>query len=101
MTNKKSSFLIKFIILSTLVLAFILVLLGIIFNNYSSSKDNKNLINTVQQLQISDEKINFVFQNSFNFINYDPSVQAIKKMQENFKKLKNFGIDISKCRRNF
>ncbi|MFK0512854.1 hypothetical protein ACISNS_06160, partial [Campylobacter jejuni] len=33
MTNKKSSFLIKFIILSTLVLAFILVLLGIIFNN--------------------------------------------------------------------
>lgn len=56
MTNKKSSFLIKFIILSTLVLAFILVLLGIIFNNYSSSKDNKDLINTVQQLEISDEK---------------------------------------------
>ena len=48
MTNKKSSFLIKFIILSTLVLAFILVLLGIIFNNYSSSKDNKELINIVQ-----------------------------------------------------
>lgn len=56
MTNKKSSFLIKFIILSTLVLAFILVLLGIIFNNYSSSKDNKELINIVQQLEISDEK---------------------------------------------
>lgn len=65
MTNKKSSFLIKFIILSTLVLAFILVLLGIIFNNYSSSKDNKELINIVQQLEISDEKINSVFQNSF------------------------------------
>lgn len=43
MTNKKSSFLIKFIILSTLVLAFILVLLAIIFNNYSSSKDNKEI----------------------------------------------------------
>ncbi|ENO3732191.1 methyl-accepting chemotaxis protein [Campylobacter jejuni] len=101
MTNKKSSFLIKFIILSTLVLAFILVLLGIIFNNYSSSKDNKDLINTVQQLEISDEKINSVFQNSFNFINYDPSVQAIKKMQENFKKLKTFGIDISKAEEIF
>ncbi|EOH3613853.1 hypothetical protein ACL15B_001070, partial [Campylobacter jejuni] len=35
MTNKKSSFLIKFIILSILVLTFILVLLAIIFNNYS------------------------------------------------------------------
>lgn len=55
MTNK-SSFLIKFIILSTLVLTFILVLLAIIFNNYSSSKNNKDLINIVQQLQISDEK---------------------------------------------
>ncbi|ELD3967779.1 methyl-accepting chemotaxis protein [Campylobacter jejuni] len=101
MTNKKSSFLIKFIILSTLVLAFILVLLGIIFNNYSSSKDNKELINIVQQLEISDEKINSVFQNSFNFINYDPSVQAIKKMQENFTKLKTFGIDISKAEEIF
>lgn len=95
MTNKKSSFLIKFIILSTLVLTFILVLLAIIFNNYSSSKDNKDLINIVQQLEISDEKINSIFQNSFNFINYDPSVQAIKKMQENFTKLKTFGIDIN------
>ncbi|ECP9224988.1 TPA: methyl-accepting chemotaxis protein [Campylobacter jejuni] len=92
---------IKFIILSTLVLAFILVLLGIIFNNYSSSKDNKDLINIVQQLEISDEKINSVFQNSFNFINYDPSVQTIKKMQENFKKLKTFGIDISKAEEIF
>lgn len=101
MTNKKSSFLIKFIILSTLVLAFILVLLGIIFNNYSSSKDNKELINIVQQLEISDEKINSVFQNSFNFINYDPSVQAIKKMQENFTKLKTFGIDINKAEEIF
>lgn len=101
MTNKKSSFLIKFIILSTLVLAFILVLLGIIFNNYSSSKDNKELINIVQQLEISDEKINSVFQNSFNFINYDPSVQAIKKMQENFTKLKTFGIDIIKAEEIF
>lgn len=55
MTNK-SSFLIKFIILSTLVLAFILVLLAVIFNNYSSSKNNKDLINIVQQLEISDEK---------------------------------------------
>lgn len=101
MTNKKSSFLIKFIILSTLVLTFILVLLGIIFNNYSSSKDNKELINIVQQLEISDEKINSIFQNSFNFINYDPSVQAIKKMQENFAKLKTFGIDISKAEEIF
>ncbi|ECK9937597.1 methyl-accepting chemotaxis protein [Campylobacter coli] len=101
MTNKKSSFLIKFIILSTLVLAFILVLLAIIFNNYSSSKDNKELINIVQQLEISDEKINSVFQNSFNFINYDPSVQAIKKMQENFTKLKTFGIDINKAEEIF
>lgn len=56
MTNKKSSFLIKFIILSILVLTFILVLLAIIFNNYSSSKNNKDLINIVQQLEISDEK---------------------------------------------
>ncbi|MCC2987859.1 hypothetical protein LKX21_06450, partial [Campylobacter jejuni] len=47
MTNKKSSFLIKFIILSILVLTFILVLLAIIFNNYSSSKNNKDLINIV------------------------------------------------------
>lgn len=101
MTNKKSSFLIKFIILSTLVLTFILVLLAIIFNNYSSSKDNKDLINIVQQLEISDEKINSIFQNSFNFINYDPSVQAIKKMQENFAKLKTFGIDISKAEEIF
>ncbi|EOH4280774.1 methyl-accepting chemotaxis protein [Campylobacter jejuni] len=100
MTNK-SSFLIKFIILSTLVLAFILVLLAVIFNNYSSSKNNKDLINIVQQLEISDEKINSVFQNSFNFINYDPSVQAIKKMQENFTKLKTFGIDINKAEEIF
>ncbi len=101
MTNKKSSFLIKFIILSILVLTFILVLLAIIFNNYSSSKNNKDLINIVQQLEISDEKINSIFQNSFNFINYDPSVQAIKKMQENFTKLKTFGIDINKAEEIF
>ncbi len=92
MTNKKSSFLIKFIILSTLVLAFILVLLGIIFNNYSSSKNNKDLINIVQQLEISDEKINSVFQNSFNFINYDPSVQAIKKCKKTLQNLKLLGL---------
>lgn len=56
MTNKKSSFLIKFIILSILVLTFILVLLAIIFNNYSSSKNNKDLINIVQQLEIQMKK---------------------------------------------
>lgn len=62
------------------------------FNNYSSSKDNKDLINVVQQLQISDEKINSVFQNSFNFINYDPSVQAIKKWKKTLKDLKILGL---------
>lgn len=91
MTNK-SSFLIKFIILSTLVLTFILVLLAIIFNNYSSSKNNKDLINIVQQLEISDEKINSVFQNSFNFINYNPCVQAIKKCKKTLKNLKLLGL---------
>ncbi|HDZ5091789.1 TPA: methyl-accepting chemotaxis protein [Campylobacter jejuni] len=101
MTNKKTHFLIKFIILSALVSVFVLVLLGIIFNNYTSSKDDKALINTIQQLEISNEKINSVFQNSFDFINYDSSVEAVKKMRENFEKLKIFKVDASKAEEIF
>lgn len=101
MANKKSPFLIKFIVLSILVLIFILVLLGIIFNNYSSYKNNKELLNIVQELEKQDEKINNVFQNSFSFTNYDQSNQAVIKMREDLEKLKSFGIDTNEVERIF
>ncbi|MCW1584080.1 methyl-accepting chemotaxis protein, partial [Campylobacter jejuni] len=65
------------------------------------SKNNKDLINIVQQLEISDEKINSIFQNSFNFINYDPSVQAIKKNARKLCKTKHLDLDISKAEEIF
>lgn len=100
-SNKKISFLYQFIFLATLVLIFILILLGIIFNNYTSSKNSKETINALQRLQILDTRIDKVFQNSFNFINYDESVLSIKQMREIFAKLENLGVDSKKAEEIF
>lgn len=100
-SNKKISFLYQFIFLATLVLIFILILLGIIFNNYTSSKNSKETINALQKLQILDTRIDKVFQNSFNFINYDESVLSIKQMREIFAKLENLGVESKKAEEIF
>ncbi|MBZ7960268.1 methyl-accepting chemotaxis protein [Campylobacter sp. RM12397] len=94
-SNKKISFLYQFIFLAICTLIAIFILLGIIFNNYTSSKNAKEIINTLQMLQILNTRIDKVFQNSFNFINYDESVAAVKQMENMLKKLKKLGIDDS------
>ncbi|TKX31074.1 methyl-accepting chemotaxis protein [Campylobacter estrildidarum] len=100
-SNKKISFLYQFIFLAICTLIAIFILLGIIFNNYTSSKNSKEIVNTLQMLQIFNTRIDKVFQNGFNFINYDESIVAIKEMKDLFKKLEELGINDSKAKMIF
>ena len=93
--TRKSSFLKKFIFLSLFVLFFVLLLSFFIFSNYTSFQRNEKIINSLQNLEILDGKLNQVFENKFNLINYNKIILEIKEFEETLKNLKNLDVDVS------
>ncbi|EES88836.1 methyl-accepting chemotaxis protein [Helicobacter canadensis] len=101
-SNKKTSlFLYQFIGLSVFVLIFMLLLLFFIFNNYVSEEKNSQIADSLKKLESYDLRIDSVFKNQFNFINYDSSVRDSNSFAKELEFLKSQGIEISKIQEIF
>lgn len=101
-SNKKTSlFLYQFIGLSVFVLIFMLLLLFFIFNNYVSEEKNSQIADSLKKLESYDLRIDSVFKNQFNFINYDSSVRDSNSFVKELEFLKSQGIEISKIQEIF
>ncbi|OCR14981.1 methyl-accepting chemotaxis protein [Helicobacter pullorum] len=96
-SNKKTfSFLYQFISLSAFVLIFMLLLLFIIFNTHANVEKNTQIADALKRLEYLDLRIDNVFKNYFDFMNYDESVRDSKEFAQELQFLTNQGLDTSK-----
>ena len=96
-SNKKTfSFLYQFISLSAFVLIFMLLLLFIIFNTHANVEKNTQIADALKRLEYLDLRIDNVFKNYFDFMNYDESVRDSKEFAQELQLLTNQGLDTSK-----
>ncbi|KPH49782.1 methyl-accepting chemotaxis protein [Helicobacter pullorum] len=96
-SNKKTfSFLYQFISLSAFVLIFMLLLLFIIFNTHSNVEKNTQIADALKRLEYLDLRIDNVFKNYFDFMNYDESVRDSREFAQELQFLTNQGLDTSK-----
>ena len=96
-SNKKTfSFLYQFISLSAFVLIFILLLLFIIFNTHVNVEKNTQIADALKSLEYLDLRIDNVFKNYFDFMNYDESVRDSREFAQELQFLTNQGLDTSK-----
>ncbi|WP_104719503.1 methyl-accepting chemotaxis protein [Helicobacter pullorum] len=96
-SNKKTfSFLYQFISLSAFVLIFMLLLLFIIFNTHANVEKNTQIADALKRLEYLDLRIDNVFKNYFDFMNYDESVRDSREFAQELQFLTNQGLDTSK-----
>ena len=96
-SNKKTfSFLYQFISLSAFVLIFMLLLLFIIFNTHANVEKNTQIADALKRLEYLDLRIDNVFKNYFDFMNYDESVRDSREFAQELQILTNQGLDTSK-----
>ena len=96
-SNKKTfSFLYQFISLSAFVLIFMLLLLFIIFNTHANVEKNTQIADALKRLEYLDLRIDNVFKNYFDFMNYDESVRDSREFEQELQFLTNQGLDTSK-----
>ena len=96
-SNKKTfSFLYQFISLSAFVLIFMLLLLFIIFNTHVNVEKNTQIADALKRLEYLDLRIDNVFKNYFDFMNYDESVRDSREFAQELQFLTNQGLDTSK-----
>ncbi|OCR10042.1 methyl-accepting chemotaxis protein [Helicobacter pullorum] len=96
-SNKKTfSFLYQFISLSAFVLIFMLLLLFIIFNTHANVEKNTQITDALKRLEYLDLRIDNVFKNYFDFMNYDESVRDSREFAQELQFLTNQGLDTSK-----
>ena len=96
-SNKKTfSFLYQFISLSAFVLIFMLLLLFIIFNTHTNVEKNTQIADALKRLEYLDLRIDNVFKNYFDFMNYDESVRDSREFAQELQFLTNQGLDTSK-----
>ena len=96
-SNKKTfSFLYQFISLSAFVLIFMLLLLFIIFNTHANVEKNTQISDALKRLEYLDLRIDNVFKNYFDFMNYDESVRDSREFAQELQFLTNQGLDTSK-----
>ena len=96
-SNKKTfSFLYQFISLSAFILIFMLLLLFIIFNTHANVEKNTQIADALKRLEYLDLRIDNVFKNYFDFMNYDESVRDSREFAQELQFLTNQGLDTSK-----
>lgn len=97
LSNKKTfSFLSQFIILSVVVLVLLLTLTFFIFNTYNTTKKNSLIIQSFQNLEVLDTKLDEIFKNKLTLQNYDISVYLVLEFEKILNILKNNQIDTTK-----
>ena len=96
-SNKKIfSFLYQFICLSVFVLIFMFLLLFIIVNTHANVEKNTQIADALKRLEYLDLRIDNVFKNYFDFMNYDESVRDSREFAQELQFLTNQGLDTSK-----
>ena len=73
-----------------------LLLLFIIFNTHANVEKNTQIADALKRLEYLDLRIDNVFKNYFDFMNYDESVRDSKEFAQELQFLTNQGLDTSK-----
>ena len=73
-----------------------LLLLFIIFNTHANVEKNTQITDALKRLEYLDLRIDNVFKNYFDFMNYDESVRDSKEFAQELQFLTNQGLDTSK-----
>ena len=73
-----------------------LLLLFIIFNTHANVEKNTQIADALKRLEYLDLRIDNVFKNYFDFMNYDESVRDSKEFAQELQLLTNQGLDTSK-----
>ena len=73
-----------------------LLLLFIIFNTHANVEKNTQIADALKRLEYLDLRIDNVFKNYFDFMNYDESVRDSREFAQELQFLTNQGLDTSK-----
>ena len=73
-----------------------LLLLFIIFNTHANVEKNTQIADALKRLEYLDLRIDNVFKNYFDFMNYDESVRDSREFVQELQFLTNQGLDTSK-----
>ena len=73
-----------------------LLLLFIIFNTHANVEKNTQITDALKRLEYLDLRIDNVFKNYFDFMNYDESVRDSREFAQELQFLTNQGLDTSK-----
>ena len=73
-----------------------LLLLFIIFNTHANVEKNTQIADALKRLEYLDLRIDNVFKNYFDFMNYDESVRDSREFEQELQFLTNQGLDTSK-----
>ncbi len=73
-----------------------LLLLFIIFNTHANVEKNTQISDALKRLEYLDLRIDNVFKNYFDFMNYDESVRDSREFAQELQFLTNQGLDTSK-----
>ena len=73
-----------------------LLLLFIVFNTHANVEKNTQIADALKRLEYLDLRIDNVFKNYFDFMNYDESVRDSREFAQELQFLTNQGLDTSK-----